>query len=151
MSDYLLKRRAISQGLAEKPPTRKEPKPIPKKSAKRIKEDAQLAKIKEEMKKDEGDRCRIQSPVCIGFVQGLNHKQKTSPSNRLVKSNLELSCNPCNGYIETHQEWAEANGHWKSKFKPLEENPPKHDYIEFETITVHDQVENAKVQVHDKI
>lgn len=133
MSDYLLKRRAISQGLAEKPPTKKEPKPIPKKSAKRIEEDKKLAKIREEMKKEKGARCAIQSPVCLGFVQGLNHIQKTSPKNRLEKNNLELCCNPCNQFIETNRQWAEDNGHFISRF------------------TIHDKVEDKKIKVHDKI
>lgn len=136
MSDYLLKRRAISQGLAEKDPTKKEPKPIPKKSAKRIEEDKKYKKILEEKKRTDGDQCCVQSPACIGLVQGMNHKQKRSPDNLLKPKNLELCCDPCNGFIELNKEWAIANGHFISRFDKL---------------TLHEETNDLKITVTEKI
>ena len=89
---------------------------IPTRSKKRIKEQPiYVGKVKAAAAIN--DNCEIQSPVCTGKMTGFNHPQKRSPSNWLDDNNHERSCNECNGYVETHTEWAKENGHFISKFK----------------------------------
>lgn len=87
----------------------------PIKSKKREKEDKVLAKIRM-VKIQDDNTCKLQSPVCTGYFQGLHHIQKSTPSNRLAEDNLVSSCNACNNYVEEQLEWAKANGFFKSKF-----------------------------------
>lgn len=105
------------QKLGLKEPAKKEQlKPIANFSKKREKVNREYRKIVKE-KIEANPECVVKSPVCTFFAQGLNHKQKRSPKNLTKESNLENCCNACNGYIESHPEWAKANGHFISKFK----------------------------------
>jgi len=92
------------------------PKPIAKKSSKRIEEDKVYKKAISDLRKI-SDKCEIKSPVCTGKMQGGHHVQKTSPKNRNDKSNIKRSCNACNLSSEMHPGWAEEKGHSKSRFK----------------------------------
>ena len=62
--------------------------------------------------------CKIQSPACTGFAEGLDHTQKRSPLNYLKESNQKPACNACNLYKELHPQWAIDNGHSISRFAP---------------------------------
>jgi len=132
MSNY--NRFAIKMGLVVTPP--KEKKPIPK--AKIKKETKKRAKLNRQYRKEvkkaaeESNLCEVNSPECTGIMEGMNHIQKRSAKNLLVKKNLTRSCNACNGYIERHPKWAKDNGHFISKFKDLENTiiaTPKEDFI----------------------
>lgn len=91
------------------------PKPIAKESKKRAAENRKYRKdVSVELEAD--PRCHVNSPVCTGEAQGMNHKQKRSGKNLRVKKNLENCCNACNGYIEKNPAWAEENGHQVSRF-----------------------------------
>ena len=85
-------------------------------SSKQAKTQRQLAKIRKGLEAVDSN-CKIQSPVCIGEVQGTHHIVKRSRDNVLKLSNIVLCCNPCNGFIETHSEWAKERGFLVSKFK----------------------------------
>lgn len=87
---------------------------IPKRSAKKIKQDKVLADL---LKAEDDDSCELKSPECTGKAQGWDHQQKSSPANRMVRSNLKRSCNACNLYKELHKDWAVANGLHISRFK----------------------------------
>lgn len=91
---------------------------IPKRSKKRVESDKLLKEIRIR-KITEDNTCKIKSPVCIGIAEVLNHRQKTSPANRLDEDNLEQCCVMCNNFIENNVEWAKANGHQISRFKKL--------------------------------
>lgn len=96
-------------------PVKAAPKPIAKESKKRAAQNRKYRKdVGEAIATD--PRCHINSPVCTGEAQGMNHKQKRSPDNLNKKTNLEHACNACNGYVETHPEWAKENGHQVSRF-----------------------------------
>ena len=98
------------------PKPAKKIKPIAPLSKKRVKMQVEYRKIvKAAIEKD--NRCTVKSPVCSGFAQGFNHLQKRSPANIILNENLELSCNPCNLFIEENTEWAKVNGHLISRFK----------------------------------
>ncbi len=135
MSQYLLHRLALKNGTkASEPP--KEKKPIAK--AKIKKETKKRAKLNRQYRKEvkkaaeESNLCEVNSPECTGIMEGMNHIQKRSAKNLLVKKNLTRSCNACNGYIERHPKWAKDNGHFISKFKDLENTiiaTPKEDFI----------------------
>lgn len=114
-SQYLLERRARMLG---KKSTEEKPKlkPIKRVSDKRRVEQRKYKKIVKEIL-GTGAECKIKSPVCTGRAQGLNHKQKRSPSNFLLKENLEEACNACNLYVEEHPVWAQKHGHQISRFK----------------------------------
>ena len=88
---------------------------IKPRSKKRIKSDEILSTIRM-TKIAEDNICKIQSEVCTGFATVLNHKQKTSPKNRLQEDNLEQCCVACNNWIEINIEWAKSNGHQISRF-----------------------------------
>jgi len=108
---YCIGHAKLFAGPKEKPA----PKPIAKESPKRAKENR---KYRKEVGKDlEADpRCHINSPVCTGVAEGMNHKQKRSPKNISKKSNQEHSCNACNNYVEANPLWAKENGHQVSRF-----------------------------------
>lgn len=91
-------------------------KPIAKKSAKRIKDDAEYKRIVKELHA-KSDRCEINSPVCTGKSQGLHHMKKRSPSTLKDPTNLKRSCNRCNLYMEEHPDWAAEKGFSISKYK----------------------------------
>lgn len=55
--------------------------------------------------------CEIKSPVCKHTIDGIHHiKGKSSKELYLNKNNMLLSCNPCNLYCETHNDFAFDNG-----------------------------------------
>ena len=116
LSEYLLRRRSIECFGNAKPEAEKKVHNLPKQSKKRIKENRPY---KKDMPEDFKDGCRIKSPVCTHKATGYHHAQKTSPLNRNVKKNKIPSCDPCNGYIETHKEWAKVNGFFISRFKKI--------------------------------
>jgi hypothetical protein len=89
---------------------------IPHQSKKRVKDQREYVKIVKEAAKVD-DRCKIKSPDCTGKMEGLNHKQKRSPKNLLMITNLERACNACNNFVENNTAWAKANGHLISRFK----------------------------------
>ena len=125
MNQYLLHRLSLKNGTkAPEPP--KEKKSIPKAKAPIKKEAPKRAKLNRQYRKEvkkaaeESNLCEVNSPECTGIMEGMNHIQKRSAKNLLVKKNLTRSCNACNGYIERHPQWAKDNGHFISKFKDLE-------------------------------
>lgn len=89
--------------------------PAPKESKKTAKENRKYRKIVKSVAAEDNS-CKVKSPVCIGVMQGMNHKQKRSPKNKMERSNLTECCNPCNQYIENNAAWAKANGHFISRF-----------------------------------
>lgn len=60
---------------------------------------------------EENPLCMINSPVCIGIAQGVNHTKGRGNNELMDVSTWEPSCNPCNGYCESHDKWARDNGH----------------------------------------
>lgn len=90
-------------------------KAINKVAEKRKSVNKEYNKVKGAILKADG-RCKVNSPACTGKAQGLNHKQKRTPANLVKLTNLEACCNACNEYIETHADWAKANGHFVSRF-----------------------------------
>lgn len=59
-------------------------------------------------------KCAINSPVCTGRTQGVNHK-KGRGRHLLDETTWEPACNPCNVYCEDHPQWAIDNGHKESR------------------------------------
>jgi hypothetical protein len=55
--------------------------------------------------------CAIQSPVCTHIATCVNHTAGRGIHEVLNQATWEPSCTPCNGYIETHDQWARENGH----------------------------------------
>jgi hypothetical protein len=99
---------------AETKPAGKRQKPIPKKSKKRIRQDAEYKRVSAEL----GARtkpCQIKSPVCTGRAQGLDHKKGRVGMNLLDKTNLVPACNACNTYCSDNPAWAADNGHAVSR------------------------------------
>lgn len=92
-------------------------KPIAKVAAKRKVTNKEYKKIVNDMLGC-NNKCEIKSPVCTGIANGLNHKQKRSPSNLIDIKNLERSCNACNSFVENNVDWAIENGHQISRFAP---------------------------------
>ena len=113
MSEYLKQRLAQKNGKV-KPQENKRYR-IPKVSKKRAVVNRLYRKIVKEMALKDNE-CELKSPECTGLMQGADHTQKRSPKNLTDKKNLKRACNACNLYKETHPEWAEKNGHSKSRF-----------------------------------
>lgn len=88
-------------------------------SKKRAKLQREYRKVVKEIIDTEGDQCEVKSPVCVGRISGLNHKQKRSAKNMKLKKNLQRCCTPCNQFIEENPEWAKKNGHQVSRFVKL--------------------------------
>lgn len=97
-------------------PKEKVKKPIPKQSAKRVRESKEYRRIVKELL-SKSSLCELKSPVCTGKAQGLDHQQKRSPKNWLDVKNLKGCCNACNLYKESHPQWAKDNGFHVSRFK----------------------------------
>ncbi len=112
--DYLKKRWLAKLGKVEKP--KKVFKQIPKKTKKRAALDREYSKLLKKEAEENND-CQVKSPVCIGIFQGFQHKIKRSEKNLLDKKNLLRSCNPCNGWCESHPLQAIAMGVSISKHK----------------------------------
>lgn len=113
--DYLTERRNKKLGLL--PETKKSIKPIAHYSKKREKKQREYRKIVKEMLSKDA-RCKINSPVCTGYSQGLHHRIKRSPNNLTDLKILIPACNACNSYLESHTEWGIKKGFIISKFKP---------------------------------
>lgn len=79
----------------------KERKAIPKRSPKRVEEQAEYVALVKKMLA-ENSACEIKAPGCTKKAQGLHHVQKRTPANYLLRSNLKRACNSCNLYIELH-------------------------------------------------
>ena len=89
---------------------------IPPRSKKRIAEQKEyVAIVKDKLSKN--NKCELNSPVCTGIADGLDHIQKRSPSNFLAIDNLKNCCSPCNLYKELNPKWANDNGFSISRFK----------------------------------
>lgn len=62
-------------------------------------------------------KCEIQSPECTGKTEGVHHvKGKISHELLIDETYWMAACNRCNQYVESHDEWARANGFKLSKF-----------------------------------
>ena len=62
-------------------------------------------------------KCQIQSPECTGKTEGVHHmKGKTSHELLIDETYWMAACNRCNQYVESHDEWARANGFKLSKY-----------------------------------
>jgi len=94
----------------------KKPAPIKKVSDKRKPLQKEYKKLVKEML-GANNKCEVRSPVCTGIAQGLNHREKRSERNLTERDNVERCCHNCNSYIESHTDWALANGHLKLKHK----------------------------------
>lgn len=87
---------------------------INKVSKKQEKANRELGKVVKEKKKDT-TICQVKSPVCIGspvrshHVAGRIGKRMTDPDK------IILACDPCNGLIESQDQWARDNGFKVSK------------------------------------
>lgn len=113
---YLTQRLNIKLGLTKNPIKKKAA--INKVSKKRQKEQRIYKKqVIKAINKD--NKCKIKSPDCTGFAQGLDHVQKRSPKNFLDTNNQVPACNACNFYKELNVNWAIENGHSISRFKPV--------------------------------
>lgn len=109
----------VNHRIYSNTPTTKEPKKqIAKVAEKRKVTNKEYKKIVIEMAA-ESNLCEVRSPVCTGKMQGLNHKEKRSPSNLLDRTKLERCCNMRNLFIEENIDWAQENGHLISKFLPI--------------------------------
>lgn len=95
-----------------KPP--KEKKQIPKKSAKRVREEREYLKIVDEVLKVT-PMCAVREEGCTGKATGLHHKKKRSPKTYLDKDNLIPCCDSCNLWIELHPLEAIQKGYSISK------------------------------------
>lgn len=138
MSDYLLKRRAISQGTREKDPP-KEKKPLKQVSDKKKAQDLadKEAGIKPEKKfpkrgfagrsekmkgimqaiiplyrafLEEHPDCEIRSPECTGPATAVHHTAGRSMAKIMDKKTWKGSCDHCNLYVEKNDQWARDNG-----------------------------------------
>jgi|GEM_PF-2391179 len=113
-SQYLINRRAIM--LGQKPPEqKKQQKPIPKKSKKRIEQDKEYKRISKELIEKGKTKCAIKSPVCTGLAQGLDHAKGRVGKNLLDKKHLKPACNACNTYCSDNPQWAKDNCHSVSR------------------------------------
>lgn len=71
---------------------------------------------KKEVKKEKGNVCLVNSPVCIKEPVRIHHlKGKSSRELLSDKKYMLPCCDPCNGYIESHTAWAKQNGFKLSK------------------------------------
>lgn len=54
--------------------------------------------------------CKINSPDCTMFTQGVHHK-KGKIGELLIDATFFMpACNSCNDYVETHDAWARQKG-----------------------------------------
>lgn len=106
-SKYLLERQARMFGTATLSP-KKAAKPIAKRSTKGKSEDRELKKITNEML-SENNECELKTPVCIQIATCLHHSKRRGV-NLLNKKYLKRSCEPCNGFVESHPQYALDNG-----------------------------------------
>lgn len=94
-----------------------EQKPIAHFSKKREKLQREYRKFVEDVIKENKGRCAVNSPVCAKKATGLNHKQKRTPANLMIRKNVTPACDACNEFLESHQDWAKEHGHHISRFE----------------------------------
>jgi len=62
----------------------------------------------------EGSVCAARTGVCVGSPTQLHHIRSRGRSGRdsdlVSRENVVVVCGRCHDYIETHREWALANG-----------------------------------------
>lgn len=97
---------------------------IPKQSKKRVEENEVYKPISERFRK-EHPMCVIKSPVCTKFTQGVHHTEGRVGSDFTDESKMLPACNACNGYIESHSQWAKENGFKKANYKSKLSNVKK--------------------------
>lgn len=89
--------------------------PLRPRSKAKAKEIRTRAKLSPKLLHERGDRCQVRSPVCTGEAGCMHEVEKRSHQGSVTDpENLELSCTPCNGYIEDHPDWAIQHGFTKS-------------------------------------
>lgn len=101
MSQYLIERRRKMLGIKPTEEKKDHKKSINKQSDKRKEEQKQYRKIVKEMMAI-SDKCEIKKTGCTGKATGLHHKQKRTPKNFLLKTNLLRACNSCNTWVENN-------------------------------------------------
>ncbi len=95
--------------------TKTTPTPISKVSEK---QKVKLKELKEVVKgiiKKGETKCKIKSSVCTGMAQAPEHTKGRIGKNLTDKKHLIPACNPCNGYLSDHPQWARDNGFAKSR------------------------------------
>lgn len=93
------------------PPEEKK-KALPGKRSEKMKEEMKLYKpqVKAYLARPENEFCKINSPVCTGKAECVNHKKRRG-GNLRDERYFEPACGPCNNYIEANTQWALDNGH----------------------------------------
>lgn len=119
--------------MARTPKDKKAPKPIARVSEKKKQEIAegkgktpriQIAHRSEKMKGimtaikplyrsflKEKPICKIRSEVCTGKATCIHHTAGRGMERLMDMNSWEASCDPCNKYVEKHDQWARDNGH----------------------------------------
>lgn len=108
------------------PTVKQPPKPIAKKSKKRIREDKEYKRVSKELNSRSGN-CEIKSPVCTGKSEGLDHAKGRVGKNFIDKKYLKRACNACNQYCSDHPAWAADNAHAISRLANV---PESHEILE---------------------
>ena len=93
-----------------------EPKPIPQKSEKRKKVDAEYSKLKKQMM-SESNKCEAGLTGCTKVAEDLHHITKRSTKNMCDRNNLIRVCRSCHTFIENNHLQAIELGLSKSKHK----------------------------------
>jgi hypothetical protein len=114
MSDYLQYRKKLK--LESKPPKQKKRYKIAQYSKKRQRANREYSAKTRPLW--QGVPCKIRSPECTGMSQGMHHlKGKATIEDLLNTDNMICCCNPCNGYVERHHDWAVRKGFKLSRLK----------------------------------
>lgn len=86
-------------------------KPLPKESEKRKQEKPEYEKAVNEVRKEANGKCQIKSPVCNpNAPHHSHHVYGRVGKNYKDKNRMIWGCDPCNGYLEDHPEFAKAHG-----------------------------------------
>jgi hypothetical protein len=99
-------------------------KPIKPRSEKRIEEDEEYHDVVDEIVEERGTRCQFETEAegrCTRNYDDPHHvltqARSRRHSDRIDKRNIKLLCRAHHDWIETHREWALANG-WLRKAHP---------------------------------
>lgn len=90
--------------------------PVPKKSTPIAKVAAKRKVLNKEYSMTtkplwKGKDCKVRSEACKGKAEGMHHLEGKENAQKLLNTKKMIpSCNACNTYIESHHEWAVANG-----------------------------------------
>ena len=115
MTTYIEHRRALKLGLLP-PPEKKPKKKIRPFSKKREKLNRQYAK--ESRPRWNGKPCKIKSPVCTHWSQGVHHPEGKDTPDKLLNPNNQIECcNACNLWLEVNDAEARRLGLKKSRMK----------------------------------